>query len=198
MNSSPIFRSSFLLIALFFVSMMISTTTAFLSTSSMMRQTQTQAQAPVTTSQSSTSLSFAPVDIGGIATLLSLKVEGVSSAVGVCPAQLLSDASYVVMDAPTIFPNSKVSTLRLRYAQVCGRLLIVSTSFLPHHHGVLHLEEMAVQLFLLGVSMKPILRSIQLYQCITAAAASTTGNCEEECVLELEDLEAVLTIKNDV
>jgi len=198
MNSFPIFCSSFLLIALFFMSM-ISTTTSFLSTSSMMRQTQkqaqAQAQAPVT-SQSSTSLSFALADIVGIATLLSLKVEGVSSAVHVGPAQLLSDASYVVMDVPTFCPNSKISTLRMRYAQVCGLLLILSTSFLPHDHGVLHVEEMAVQLFLLGVSMKPILRSIQLYQCITAA--STTGNCEEECVLELEDLEAVLTIKNKV
>jgi len=69
------------------------------------------------------------------------------------------------------FPDMKISKLRMQYAQVFGRLMILGTSFLPHH-GV-HPEEMAVQLFLLSVSMKPIIRSVKLYNCITSAK----GNC---------------------
>merc|ERR1712071_652672 len=84
------------------------------------------------------------------------------------------------------FPDIKISKLRMQYAQVFGRLMVLGTnSFLPHH-GV-HSEEMAVQLFLLSVSMKPIIRSVQLYKCITSA--------KEECALEFEELEAAL---NDI
>eukprot|EP00751_Fragilariopsis_kerguelensis_P047462 CAMPEP_0171046256 /NCGR_PEP_ID=MMETSP0736-20130129/49382_1 /TAXON_ID=186038 /ORGANISM="Fragilariopsis kerguelensis, Strain L26-C5" /LENGTH=156 /DNA_ID=CAMNT_0011497173 /DNA_START=93 /DNA_END=559 /DNA_ORIENTATION=- len=79
------------------------------------------------------------------------------SALACSPAQVLTDASYVVMDPNKFFPD------------------VLGTTFLPHH-GV-HPEEMAVQLFLLSVSMKPIIRSVQLYQCITSAK----GDCAEEC-----------------
>jgi len=135
-------------------------------------------------------LSFSPADIGGAATLLSMKVDavrGASSAMG-GPTQLLTDASYVVMDPNKFFPDIKVSKLRMQYAQVFGRLMVLGTTFLPHH-GV-HPEELAVQLFLLSVSMKPIIRSVQLYKCITSAK----GNCTEECALEFEELEAALHI----
>jgi len=136
----------------------------------------------------SSKLSFSPADIGGAATLLSLKVDGASSAMGAKLPQVLSDASYVVMDPNKFFPDMKISKLRMQYAQVFGRLMILGTSFLPHH-GV-HPEEMAVQLFLLSVSMKPIIRSVKLYQCITSAK----GDCAEECALEFEELEAALPI----
>jgi len=136
----------------------------------------------------SSKLSFSPADIGGAATLLSLKVDGASSAMGAKLPQVLSDASYVVMDPNKFFPDIKISKLRMQYAQVFGRLMILGTSFLPHH-GV-HPEEMAVQLFLLSVSMKPIIRSVKLYQCITSAK----GDCAEECALEFEELEAALPI----
>merc|ERR1712161_116268 len=136
-------------------------------------------------------LAFSPADIGGAATLLSMKVDavrGASSAMG-GPTQLLTDASYVVMDPNKFFPDFKVSKLRMQYAQVFGRLMVLGTTFLPHH-GV-HPEELAVQLFLLSVSMKPIIRSVQLYKCITSAAATTTtkegSNCAQECARELEE-----------
>jgi len=138
----------------------------------------------------SSKLSFSPADIGGAATLLSLKVDGASSAMGAKLPQVLSDASYVVMDPNKFFPDIKISKLRMQYAQVFGRLMILGTSFLPHH-GV-HPEEMAVQLFLLSVSMKPIIRSVKLYQCITSSAKG--NNCAEECALEFEELEAALAI----
>merc|ERR1712238_396404 len=130
-------------------------------------------------------LAFSPADIGGAATLLSMKMDGAKAIVN--PAQVLSDASYVVMDPHKFFPDIKISKLRMQYAQVFGRMMILGTPFLPHH-GV-HPEEMAVQLFLLSVSMKPILRSMKLYHCITKSAKA---NCAEECALEFEELEAAL------
>jgi len=131
-------------------------------------------------------LSFSPADIGGAATLLSMKLDGATAIVN--PTQVLTDASYVVMDPTKFFPDIQISQLRMQYAQVLGRLMILGTSFLPHH-GI-HPEEMAVQLFLLSVSMKPIIRSVQLYKCITSAK----GECEEECALEFEELEAALNM----
>jgi len=136
-------------------------------------------------------LAFSPADIGGAATLLSMKVDavrGASAAMG-GPTQILTDASYVVMDPNKFFPDIKVSKLRMQYAQVFGRLMVLGTTFLPHH-GV-HPEELAVQLFLLSVSMKPIIRSVQLYKCITSAK----GECAEECALEFQELEAALNIQ---
>merc|ERR1712238_597703 len=113
------------------------------------------------------------------------KMDGAKAIVN--PAQVLSDASYVVMDPHKFFPDIKISKLRMQYAQVFGRMMILGTTFLPHH-GV-HPEEMAVQLFLLSVSMKPILRSMKLYHCITAAATTTKegSTCATECALELEE-----------
>jgi len=136
----------------------------------------------------SSKLGFSPADIGGAATLLSLKVDGASATIGAKLPQVLSDASYVAMDPNKFFPDIKISKLRMRYAQVFGRLMILGTSFLPHH-GV-HPEELAVQLFLLSVSMKPIIRSVKLYNCIS----SNKGDCAEECALEFEELEAALAI----
>jgi len=136
-------------------------------------------------------LAFSPADIGGAATLLSMKVDaarGASAVMSGGPTQLLTNASYVVMDPNKFFQEIKISKLRMRYAQVFGRLMILGTTFLPHH-GV-HPEELAVQLFLLSVSMKPIIRSVQLYNCITSAK----GDCAEECALEFEELEAALNI----
>merc|ERR1712161_44901 len=105
--------------------------------------------------------------------------------------QVLTDASYVVMDPNKFFPDTKISKLRMQYAQVFGRLMVMGTTFLPHH-GV-HPEELAVQLFLLSVSMKPIMRSVQLYNCRSKSAKG--NNCAEECALEFEELEAALNFK---
>jgi len=132
-------------------------------------------------------LAFSPADIGGAATLLSMKLDGAKAIAN--PTQVLTDASYVVMDPNKFFPDIKISKLRMQYAQVFGRLMVLGTTFLPHH-GV-HPEELAVQLFLLSVSMKPIIRSVQLYKCITSAK----GDCAEECALEFQELEAAFNIK---
>jgi len=132
-------------------------------------------------------LSFSPTDIGGAATLLSMKIDGVKAIVN--PTQVLTDAMYVVMDPHKFFPDIKISKLRMQYAQVFGRMMILGTTFLPHH-GV-HPEELAVQLYLLSVSMKPIIRSVQLYNCITSAK----GDCAKECALEFQELEAALTMQ---
>jgi len=172
------------------------TTSSTLATSKQQAQAQHEQETPLSLStrprqqRRSSKLSFSPADIGGAATLLSLKVDGASSAMGAKLPQVLSDASYVVMDPNKFFPDIKISKLRMQYAQVFGRLMILGTSFLPHH-GV-HPEEMAVQLFLLSVSMKPIIRSVKLYNCITAS--SKGDNCAEECALEFEELEAALAI----
>jgi len=131
-------------------------------------------------------LAFSPADIDGAATLLSMKLDDAKTIAN--PTQVLTDASYVVMDPNKFFPDIKISKLRMQYAQVFGRLMVLGTTFLPHH-GV-HPEELAVQLFLLSVSMKPIIRSVQLYKCINSAK----GECTEECALEFEELEAALNI----
>eukprot|EP00751_Fragilariopsis_kerguelensis_P044449 CAMPEP_0170992428 /NCGR_PEP_ID=MMETSP0736-20130129/9742_1 /TAXON_ID=186038 /ORGANISM="Fragilariopsis kerguelensis, Strain L26-C5" /LENGTH=219 /DNA_ID=CAMNT_0011417893 /DNA_START=65 /DNA_END=725 /DNA_ORIENTATION=- len=131
-------------------------------------------------------LSFSPADIGGAATLLSMKLDGAKAIAN--PTQVLTDASYVVMDPNKFFPDIKISKLRMQYAQVFGRLMVLGTTFLPHH-GV-HPEELAVQLFLLSVSMKP---SSVRFSCINVST-SAKGNCAEECALEFEELEAALNI----
>jgi len=180
-----------------------SATTSTSSTLASKQQTQAQHEQETPSSLSSraggqrmgrrsSKLSFSPSDIGGAATLLSLKIDGAASTIGAKLPQVLSDASYVVMDPNKFFPDIKISKLRMKYAQVFGRLMILGTSFLPHH-GI-HPEEMAVQLFLLSVSMKPIIRSIKLYNCINSAK----GDCSEECALEFEELEAPLNIKSSV
>eukprot|EP00751_Fragilariopsis_kerguelensis_P016997 CAMPEP_0170848366 /NCGR_PEP_ID=MMETSP0734-20130129/9333_1 /TAXON_ID=186038 /ORGANISM="Fragilariopsis kerguelensis, Strain L26-C5" /LENGTH=214 /DNA_ID=CAMNT_0011217757 /DNA_START=113 /DNA_END=757 /DNA_ORIENTATION=- len=149
-------------------------------------------------------LAFSPTDIGDAATLLSLKVDTGAKAMAThtSPTQVLTDFSYVLFDPHKFFPTVKISKLRMRYAQVFGRLMILGTSVLPHHHGIIHPEEMAVQLYLLSVSMKPILRSMELYKCRAESTkkegSTTTTTCVEECALEWEELEASLDIKNVV
>merc|ERR1712238_360915 len=101
------------------------------------------------------------------------------------------------------FPISNSRSCACAMHKFFGRLMILGTSVLPHHHGIIHPEEMAVQLYLLSVSLKPILRSMELYKCMADAkkdgsTSTTTTNCVEECALELEELEASLDIKNVV
>ena len=122
------------------------------------------------------------VKLLGIAGVLKTAVSGVHMMNPDVQAQVLSDGSHALMDFPMIF--NKTSKLRMRYAQVMGRIMVLGIGLLPNHG--FHAEEMAVQLFLLGVSMKPILRSIKLYQCISSS------KCKDECELELEDLEESL------
>jgi hypothetical protein len=97
------------------------------------------------------------------------------------PAQVLSDSSYALMEYPTFLPDVKISKLRIKYAQVMGRAMIISIGFLPNHS--FHPEELAIQLFLLGGSVKPIIRSMQLFRCIASS------NCNDvECELDSDKL----------
>ena len=57
-----------------------------------------------------------------------MKMDGAKALAN--PTQVLTDASYVVMDPNKFFPDIKISKLRMQYAQVFGRLMILGTSFL--------------------------------------------------------------------
>eukprot|EP00534_Pseudo-nitzschia_fraudulenta_P000971 CAMPEP_0201116354 /NCGR_PEP_ID=MMETSP0850-20130426/674_1 /ASSEMBLY_ACC=CAM_ASM_000622 /TAXON_ID=183588 /ORGANISM="Pseudo-nitzschia fraudulenta, Strain WWA7" /LENGTH=173 /DNA_ID=CAMNT_0047380421 /DNA_START=71 /DNA_END=592 /DNA_ORIENTATION=+ len=135
-------------------------------------------------------LSFAPVDLPDECFLLLAKCD-TKTALGMnllkkvktgadvfvdpdVQAQILNDGSHMLMDFPDVF--RKPSKLQMKYLQVIGRIMILGTGMLPHH-GFSH-EELAVQLFLLNANLKPVIRSIQLYRCITK------GRCDSECDLE--------------
>jgi hypothetical protein len=97
-------------------------------------------------------------------------------------AQVLADSSFALMEFPTFLPDIKTSKLRVKYAQLIGRLLVLGIGFLPHHS--FHPEELAIQLYLLGGSLKPIIRSIKLFRCITSS------NCNaDECELDYDNLD---------
>ena len=81
--------------------------------------------------------------------------------------------------------------LKKRYAIVLGRLAVVCISFTPlvYRHQMMHKEEYLIQLFLLGLSIQPLKKSVALAKCIKN---SETG--VEECQLEFEDLEDAFDI----
>jgi hypothetical protein len=64
-------------------------------------------------------------------------------------AEALLDISHVFLDFTAFF---KFNGRFLNYAQLVGRLSFIAIDFLPGH--AFHVEEMAVQLFLLGLSVR--------------------------------------------
>ena len=84
------------------------------------------------------------------------------------------------------------SPLRMKYAQFVGRLLWLSCGLVPNHG--FHIEEIMIQLVLLGVNMRPIIRSMILLKCINSGDKS---NCAEECELELEEFLGINTTDSD-
>jgi hypothetical protein len=154
-------------------------------------------------------LNFSPTDIADGSSFILAKYDAKTIGLGVAmkkvgagskmldpdvQAQFLSDSSHVLMDIPEVLRFEKKnelpdflkkvktpSKLQMRYANVLGRIMILGIGFLPNHGY--SPEEMAVQLLLLGVSMKPVIRSIQLYRCISKA------NRTDECELEPSDQE---------
>ncbi len=137
------------------------------------------------------SLSLSPIDFPDASSILLVKSDGKALAFGVLQkinpelgAQVLSDGSHALMDFPTVLKHKKITKLQMRYANVMGRLMILGIGLLPHHGFTP--EELGVQLFLLGVSIKPVIRSIQLYRCISSS------KCLEECQLEFDELEESL------
>ena len=141
-------------------------------------------------------VSLSPTDISHVFSLLLVKHDAKALGIDVLKmggksvnvmdpdvlAHVLNDGSHALLDFPFFFNNP--SKLRMRYAQLAGRLMVIGIGLLPNHG--FHAEEMAIQLFLLGVSMKPIIRSIKLYQCIALS------KCIDECELELEEVESSL------
>jgi hypothetical protein len=73
-------------------------------------------------------------------------------------AEVLTDMSHVVMDFSVFFSPSKPL---LRLFSIVGRMLVIYADYLPDH-AILP-EELVVQLFLLGVSMRDIVKSIVLH-----------------------------------
>jgi hypothetical protein len=67
-------------------------------------------------------------------------------------AEVLTDMSHV-LDLSGIFSPSKS---RLRLFSIVGRIFTIYADYLPDH--TIHPEELAVQLFLLGVSMREIVK----------------------------------------
>ena len=124
--------------------------------------------------------------------------------------QILSDSSHAFMDFPSLFTGSsnnknstgssskkKTSTLlasplRMKYAQFVGRLLWLSCGLVPNHG--FHIEEIMIQLVLLGVNIRQIIRSMILLKCINSGDKS---NCAEECELELEEFLGINTTDSD-
>jgi len=109
-------------------------------------------------------------------------VGGATSTSSDVQAEILTDSSIGLMEYPSFLPDVKTSKLRIKYAQVMGRILIIDISLLPGH--TFHPEELAIQLFLLGASMDPIIRSITLFRAITSVRCTTDG-----CTIDFEDLD---------
>jgi len=95
--------------------------------------------------------------------------------------EVITDTAIALCDYATFLPDVKTSKLRIKYAQVIGRILFIDVGLLPGH--TFHPEELAIQLFLLGGSMQPIIRSIQLFRCRRAADCRD----DEECALDYDD-----------
>ena len=194
------------IIALF----MMSTSSGFCPRSSSSSSSSTTASASSTTTQ----LHYiSPQDIASTASTASKHLINVVVTTRIptdVEVQILSDSSHAFMDFPSLFTGSsnnknstgssrkKTSTtllaspLRMKYAQFVGRLLWLSCGLVPNHG--FHIEEIMIQLVLLGVNMRPIIRSMILLKCINSGDKS---NCAEECELELEEFLGINTTDSD-
>jgi hypothetical protein len=114
--------------------------------------------------------------------------------------QILTDSSHALMDFPSLFIGKKgsnttfaVTSLRMQYAQFVGRLLWISCGLVPNHG--FHPEELIIQLILLGVNIRPIIRSMILLKCINS---NDKSNCTEECELEFAELESAFALHHQI
>jgi len=73
-------------------------------------------------------------------------------------AEVLVDVSHVIMDLPVFF---RPSESLVRCFSVIGRILVIGADYLPDH--TMHPEELAIQLFLLGISLKDVLKAVHLH-----------------------------------
>ena len=197
------------IIALF----MMSTSSGFCPRSSSSSSSSSTASASA--SSTTTQLHYiSPQDIASTASTASKHLINVVVTTRIptdVEVQILSDSSHAFMDFPSLFTGSsnnnknstgsskkKTSTtllaspLRMKYAQFVGRLLWLSCGLVPNHG--FHIEEIMIQLVLLGVNMRPIIRSMILLKCINSGDKS---NCAEECELELEEFLGINTTDSD-
>lgn len=101
--------------------------------------------------------------------------------------EVITDTAIALCDYATFLPDIKTSNLRIKYAEVIGRILFIDVSLLPGN--TFHPEELAIKMFLLGASMQPIIRSIRLFRCRRDATVRAMANCnDEECILDYDDL----------
>ena len=92
-------------------------------------------------------------------------------------AELLLDFSHIFLDFTAFI---KTSGTALKYAQVIGRISFIMIGFLPDHN--FHPEEMALQVFLLGLSIQKIIASHQEPELADASASvSVETNRTETC-----------------
>jgi hypothetical protein len=81
-------------------------------------------------------------------------------------AEVLTDMSHVMMDFSGFLTTGTPSkSMRRCFFVVVGRVLVLSADYLPDH--TVHPEELAVQLFLLAVSVTDILKALKMQQDTT-------------------------------
>mmetsp|Transcript_32232 Transcript_32232/g.35860 ORF Transcript_32232/g.35860 Transcript_32232/m.35860 type:complete len:324 (-) Transcript_32232:354-1325(-) len=135
-----------------------------------------------------------PIVVSESAQQIVAVVAGTTTAGMVSPVdiegEVITDTAIALCDGATFLPDMKTSKLRIKYAQVIGRILFIDVSLLPGH--TFHPEELAIQLFLLGASLQPILRSIRLFRCRRdAMALAACGDDDAECILDYDDLGSI-------
>ena len=203
--------SNQVIIVFIIVLFMMSTSSGFCPRSSSSSSSSTASASASTTTQ----LHYiSPQDIASTASTASKHLINVVVTTRIptdVEVQILSDSSHAFMDFPSLFTGSsnnnknstgsskkKTSTtllaspLRMKYAQFVGRLLWLSCGLVPNHG--FHIEEIMIQLVLLGVNIRPIIRSMILLKCINSGDKS---NCAEECELELEEFLGINTTDSD-
>jgi hypothetical protein len=90
-------------------------------------------------------------------------------------AELLLELSHVFLDFTAFI---KTSGTVLNYAQVIGRISFIMIGFLPDHN--FHPEEMALQVFLLGLSIQKIIASHQEPELADTSASVSIGTNRTE------------------
>ena len=101
----------------------------------------------------------------------SLLPEAVVNNPAAVEAEMLTDGSHVFMDFPFLFNFSR---LRLRYAQVFGRILLMTIGLLPN--SAFTLEEWTIQFLLLAVNLRPVFRSMKLFFRIRSVRCDDTDD----------------------
>lgn len=101
-------------------------------------------------------------------------------------AQVLMDISHIFLDFTAFF---KIKDRFLNYAQLIGRLAFIMIDFLPGH--AFHMEEMAIQLFFLGLNIQKIMPYFDDENQETSSSTSISPD-EIELQQELHDCPLLL------